>query len=163
MVISRQCGIGKPSHFFDIIISIETNSLLGKSCWIKSCWIIYALHHHLTEGKPVVWYHDSKLFLFVKEGVSELPADFPATTFNACVWTFPSTKVTGSKGEDIYWATQEGDTDPTAALQNHLWVNQHPALCIYLPTSPSTCTAVKMRPIRKPLITEDTRGLQRRI
>ena len=53
---------------FDLTVSIETNSLLG-----KSCWVIYALHRHLTEGKPVIWYHDSRWFLFVKEGVYELP------------------------------------------------------------------------------------------
>ena len=28
----------------------------------------------------------------------------------------------------MYWATQVGDTDPTAALQNHLQVNQPPEL-----------------------------------
>ena len=38
----------------------------------------------------------------------------------------PSTKVASSEGEDVYWATQIGDTDPTAALQNHLLVNQPP-------------------------------------
>jgi hypothetical protein len=32
--------------------------------------------------------------------------------------------VAGSEGEDVYWASQEGVTDPTAALQNHLWINQ---------------------------------------
>ncbi len=36
----------------------------------------------------------------------------------------PSTKVASSEGEDVYWASREGDTDPSAALQNHLQVNQ---------------------------------------
>jgi len=36
----------------------------------------------------------------------------------------PKTKMASSEGEDVYWASQEGDTDPTAALQNHLRVNQ---------------------------------------
>ena len=36
----------------------------------------------------------------------------------------PRTKAAGSEGEDVYWATQEGDTDPTAALAQHLRVNQ---------------------------------------
>ncbi len=36
----------------------------------------------------------------------------------------PKTKVAGSEGEDVYWAAQEGATDPAAALQNHLQVNQ---------------------------------------
>ena len=38
----------------------------------------------------------------------------------------PSTKVASSEGEDVYWATQDGDTDPTATLQNHLLINQPP-------------------------------------
>ena len=40
----------------------------------------------------------------------------------------PSTKVASSEGEDVYWATQDGDTDPTAALQNHLLINQPPGI-----------------------------------
>ena len=38
----------------------------------------------------------------------------------------PSTKVASSEGEDIYWASQNGDTDPMAVLQNHLHINQPP-------------------------------------
>jgi hypothetical protein len=36
----------------------------------------------------------------------------------------PKTKMASSEGGDVYWASQEGDTDPTGALQNHLRVNQ---------------------------------------
>ena len=36
----------------------------------------------------------------------------------------PTTKVSGAEGEDVYWATQDGDTNPSAALQNHLRLNQ---------------------------------------
>ncbi|KAH9033674.1 hypothetical protein EDB84DRAFT_1561627 [Lactarius hengduanensis] len=36
----------------------------------------------------------------------------------------PSTKAAGRDGEDVYWATQAGETDPTVALQNHLCVNE---------------------------------------
>ena len=36
----------------------------------------------------------------------------------------PRTKMAGNEGEDVYWASQEGDSDPTAALQNHLRINQ---------------------------------------
>jgi hypothetical protein len=46
---------------------------------------------------------------------------------NGCKVTvlhLPRTKAAGNEGEDVYWACQEGDTDPTAALQNHLQVNQ---------------------------------------
>ena len=36
----------------------------------------------------------------------------------------PRTKAARNKGEDVYWASQEGVTDPTKALAQHLRVNQ---------------------------------------
>ncbi len=36
----------------------------------------------------------------------------------------PLTKATGSEGKDVYWVSQEGEMDPMATLQNHLWINQ---------------------------------------
>ena len=52
----------------------------------------------------------------------------------------PSTKVAGSEGEDVYWAMQEGDTDPMAALQNHLQVNQPPgAMHLFTYRAKHTC------------------------
>ncbi len=36
----------------------------------------------------------------------------------------PMTKAAGSEGEDVYWAMQDGDMDPTATLLNHLRLNQ---------------------------------------
>ena len=36
---------------------------------------------------------------------------------------FPSTKAASAEGEDVYWASQQGDTDPTVALQNHFRIN----------------------------------------
>ena len=44
--------------------------------------------------------------------------------FKVTVLHLPTTKVAGQEGEDVYWATQGGDTDPSAALQNHLRINQ---------------------------------------
>ena len=38
----------------------------------------------------------------------------------------PRTKVAGNEGEDVYWATQNGETDPTEALENHLRINNPP-------------------------------------
>ena len=38
----------------------------------------------------------------------------------------PLTKVATNEGKDVYWVTQDRDTDPTATLQNHLLVNQPP-------------------------------------
>ena len=34
------------------------------------------------------------------------------------------TKTAGAEGEDVYWALQEGESDPTEALKNHLRINQ---------------------------------------
>ena len=36
----------------------------------------------------------------------------------------PRTKAAGNEGEDVYWASQNGDTNPTAALSQHLRINQ---------------------------------------
>ena len=44
--------------------------------------------------------------------------------FKVTVLHLPRTKMAGTEGEDVYWASQEGDTDPTAALNNHLRVNR---------------------------------------
>ena len=38
----------------------------------------------------------------------------------------PRTKAAGNEGKDVYWATQEGDTDLTVALAQHLRINQPP-------------------------------------
>ncbi|KAH8978586.1 hypothetical protein EDB92DRAFT_1807287 [Lactarius akahatsu] len=46
--------------------------------------------------------------------------------FKVTVLHLPSTKAAPSEGEDVFWATQSGGSDPTAALQNHLLVNQPP-------------------------------------
>ena len=44
--------------------------------------------------------------------------------FKVTVLHLPRTKAAGSEGEDVYWASQEGGTDPTEALAQHLRVNQ---------------------------------------
>ena len=55
----------------------------------------------------------------------------------------PRTKAAGNEGEDVYWATQEGDTDPTKALTQHLQVNQ--------PSSSSHLFTYKAANTRRPL------------
>ena len=57
---------------------------------------------------------------------NNLSYDQDMNNLKVTVLHLPSTKVAGSEGEDVYWAMQEGDMDPTAALQNHLQVNQPP-------------------------------------
>ncbi|KAH8987480.1 hypothetical protein EDB86DRAFT_3065717 [Lactarius hatsudake] len=58
----------------------------------------------------------------------------------------PMTKAAGRDGEDVYWATQTGETDPTAALQNHLRVNQ--------PSEASHLFAYRAKNARRPLTKE---------
>ena len=55
----------------------------------------------------------------------------------------PRTKAAGNEGEDVYWATQEGDTDPTEVLAQHFRVNQ--------PSSASHLFAYKAANTRRPL------------
>ena len=55
----------------------------------------------------------------------------------------PSTKSAGAEGEDVYWASQQGDTDPEVALQNHLRINQ--------PTEASHLFAYQAKHTRRPL------------
>ena len=44
--------------------------------------------------------------------------------FKVMVLHLPFTKTASAEGEDIYWASQEGESDPMAVLQNHLQINQ---------------------------------------
>ena len=44
--------------------------------------------------------------------------------FKVTVLHLPRTKAAGNEGKDVYWASQEGSTDPTAALTQHLRINQ---------------------------------------
>jgi hypothetical protein len=55
----------------------------------------------------------------------------------------PKMKVAGSEGEDVYWASQNGDSDPTAALQNHLHINQ--------PSEASHLFSYQVKQSRRPL------------
>ncbi|KAH9176577.1 hypothetical protein EDB89DRAFT_1846156 [Lactarius sanguifluus] len=54
----------------------------------KSYWVAYALCRRLTEGKPVFWFRSTARFLFVKEGVFEVPPDYHSTDLKTRVWTF---------------------------------------------------------------------------
>jgi hypothetical protein len=63
-------------------IVIEIYGLQG-----KSYWVFYALRRRLAEGKPVIWYRNSRRFLFVKDGVYEAPKGFQSTDLKTRVWT----------------------------------------------------------------------------
>jgi hypothetical protein len=56
--------------------------------------------------------------------IRNLSYDQDRNNLKVTVLHLPTTKVAGNKGEDVFWATQDGDTDPTATLQKHLQINQ---------------------------------------
>ncbi|KAH9034849.1 hypothetical protein EDB85DRAFT_2087937 [Lactarius pseudohatsudake] len=53
----------------------------------KSYWLTYALCRRLTEGEPVIWFTGMHLYLFVEEGVFEVPSDYSSTDFKTRIWT----------------------------------------------------------------------------
>ena len=53
----------------------------------KSYWVYYAIRRYLAEKKPVIWYRNSMLFLFAKEGVFEAPSGFRHSTLKTRVRT----------------------------------------------------------------------------
>ena len=72
-----------------------------------------------------------------------LSYDQDRNSFRVTVLHLPRTKTAGSDGEDIYWASQDGDMDPIAALAQHLQVNQ--------PSEASHLFAYKATNTRHPL------------
>jgi hypothetical protein len=50
-------------------------------------WIYYAIRRRISERKPVIWYWQKTLFLFVEEGVYESPPDFKLFWLKFITWT----------------------------------------------------------------------------
>ena len=78
--------------------SQDNQESVGASCchitiiklyWLKgkSYWIYYVLCRRLAEKKPVLWYRDSRLYLFVSNGVFESPKNISSALFRTRVWT----------------------------------------------------------------------------
>ncbi|KAF8271397.1 hypothetical protein EI94DRAFT_1720516 [Lactarius quietus] len=57
----------------------------------KTYWVLYALRRRLAERKPVIWYRELNLYLFVADGVYMAPQYFRPSTFQALVWTLIDT------------------------------------------------------------------------
>jgi hypothetical protein len=53
----------------------------------KSFWIYYAARRRLAEKKPFIWFYQARYYLFVQEGVYELPSDWKHGDFRYIVWT----------------------------------------------------------------------------
>lgn len=83
--------------------------------------------------------------------IQNLSYDQDRNGLRVTVLHLPKTKVASNEGEDVFWASQEGDSDPTAALQNHLQVNQ--------PSEGSHLFTYQVKHARKPLT--KTKFLQR--
>lgn len=45
------------------------------------------MRRRISESKPVIWLYDGTYYLFVEEGVYELPPDFRRAIFRGIVWT----------------------------------------------------------------------------
>ena len=56
--------------------------------------------------------------------LQHLSYDQDRNGFKVTVLHLPRTKAAGKEGEDIYWASQDREMYPTAALCNHLQINQ---------------------------------------
>ncbi|KAH9080202.1 hypothetical protein EDB83DRAFT_2513110 [Lactarius deliciosus] len=76
------------------LMNVEDEDAIGPGCYIldlgipgKSYWVQYALRRRLAEGKPVMWYRDSRQYLFVEEGVFVVPQYYASTDFKTLVWT----------------------------------------------------------------------------
>ncbi len=110
---------------------------------------INALHHHLDLNNPLdaavyaclttCFYASARLGEFTvrklegfdsSKSISRkhLSQDQDRNGFKVTVAHLPKTK-TSPHGEDVYWAKQNGSTDPNSALENHLQVNNPPHEC----------------------------------
>ena len=84
MVVTGQPGIGKCftlSYYCHQLYRLKE----------KSHWIHYVLCRRLAEKKPVLWYRDSRLYLFVSDGVYESPTNLSSALFRTRVWTLVDT------------------------------------------------------------------------
>ena len=82
-VLTGQPGIGECTWF--IIVSLLLRFRRG--CKGKSMWIYYAIRRRIGERKPVIWYWQQTLRLFVEEGVYESPPDFELFWLKYITWT----------------------------------------------------------------------------
>ena len=77
---------------------------------------------------------------------ANLRVDRDSNGLEVTVLHIPSTKAAPSEGEDVFWSSHPGPTDPYAALENHLRVN--------CPTSSDHLFAYhhkeQLRPLTKP-------------
>lgn len=116
-------------------------------CCLYTPGFILALWAHLNLEKPLnvvvfmclttCFYASARLGKFTVKTLTSFKPNTHITTqhlsynqdhnsFKVTVLHLPKTKVAGSEGKDIYWTSQEGGTDLTEALAQHLWVNQPP-------------------------------------
>ena len=125
---------------------------------------ILAVRDHLDLDKPLdaavfaclttCFYASARLGEFTVRTLSSFNPNTHVTTqhlsydqdrngFKVTVLHLPKTKAAGNEGEDVYWASQDGGTDPSEALAQHLKVNQ--------PSEAAHLFAYKVPHTRRPL------------
>ena len=77
----------------ELVSVLGCHNTVIKLYWLqgKSYWIYYVLCRRLAEKKPVLWYRDSRLYLFVSDGVYESPTNLSSALFRTRVWTLVDT------------------------------------------------------------------------
>lgn len=80
-VVTGEPGVGE-SPFCRFV------GLVLKYCTIgKSVWIYYALLRRISERKAVIWLYNEVFYLFVEDGIYEMPPKFQTFNFLSIVWT----------------------------------------------------------------------------
>ena len=104
---------------------------------LTTCFYASARLGEFTVRTPTTFNPSSHVTL------QHLSYDQDHNSFKVTVLHLPRTKAAGNEGEDVYWASQDGEMDPTAALGNHLQINQ--------PSEASHLFAYKATNARRPL------------
>lgn len=108
-----------PAYLAIIREHLDLNSLLDAAIFACLTTTFYAIARLGEFTVNAIKEFDLKKHI-TRSGISKT-ADhngLPVTKFH-----LPSTKCSPNEGEDAYWAMQEGPSDPSAALENHLRIN----------------------------------------
>lgn len=136
-------------HEMDTILrtadKLTPSSSKKKKCHPYTPEFITALKQHMDLNNPLdatvfaclttCFYTLARLGEFTVRTLQAFNPNTHITTWNlsydqdrdgheVTVLHLPKTKMNINEGEDVYWASQNDDTNPTTALQNHLQVNQ---------------------------------------
>lgn len=97
------------------------------------------MRRYLAEKKPVMWYRDSTLFLFTKEGVFEAPGGFRHTTLRTRVRTLIDSDHEATTGIPAHLAARANkyfiifSTSPNPARWKNMEKTKQYAVCMMNP------------------------------